>query len=94
MSSVAKINMLCKLYLMCTFNVGKLLQRVFWLFCLEKYNIVALCLRLSLKKRLITYKTCYAVLSVPCSLLIACGEKLTSLALLCVVFSCVLVTFS
>ena len=36
---------------------------------------------------------CYAVVSVPCSLVIIYGERDDLLALLCVVFSCVLVTF-
>ena len=37
---------------------------------------------------------CYAVLSVPCNLVITCWERTDLLALLCVVFSCVSVTFS
>ena len=36
---------------------------------------------------------CYAVGSVPCSLVITYGERDDLLALLCVEFSCVLVTF-
>ena len=36
---------------------------------------------------------CYIVLSVPCSLLITCWESADLLALLCVLFSCVFVTF-
>ena len=36
---------------------------------------------------------CYTVLSVPCSLVIACWETIDLLALLCVMFSCVFVTF-
>ena len=36
---------------------------------------------------------CYAVVSVPCSLVITYGERDDLLALLCVEFSCVLVTF-
>ena len=36
---------------------------------------------------------CYIVLSVPCSLLITCWERADLLALLCVVFFCVFVTF-
>ena len=36
---------------------------------------------------------CYAVLFVPCSFVITCGEKADILSLLCVVFSCVFVTF-
>ena len=36
---------------------------------------------------------CYAVLSVPCSLVITGWERAGLLALLCVVFSCVFVTF-
>ena len=35
----------------------------------------------------------YGVLSVPCSLVITCWERANLLALLCVVFSCVFVTF-
>ena len=38
-------------------------------------------------------RLCYAVLSVPCNLVITCWEKADLLALLCVVFSCVFVTF-
>ena len=34
----------------------------------------------------------YAVLSVPCSLVITCWERVDLLALLCVMFSCVFVT--
>ena len=37
---------------------------------------------------------CYAVLSVPCSIVITCWERADLLALLCVMFSCVFVTFS
>ena len=33
---------------------------------------------------------CYALLSVPCTLVITCWESADHLALLCVVFSCVL----
>ena len=33
---------------------------------------------------------CYAVLPVPCSLVITCWERTDLLVLLCVVFSCVL----
>ena len=36
---------------------------------------------------------CYAVLSVPCSLVITCWKRADPLALLCVVFSCVCVFF-
>ena len=36
---------------------------------------------------------CYAVLSVPCRLVITCWERPDLLALLCVVISCVPVTF-
>ena len=36
---------------------------------------------------------CYAVLSVPCSLVVTCWERADLLALLCVVFSCLCVTF-
>ena len=36
---------------------------------------------------------CYAVLSVRCSLVIACWERTDLLALLCVVISCVFVIF-
>ena len=36
---------------------------------------------------------CYAVLSVPCSLVITCWKRAGPLALLCVVFSCVCVCF-
>ena len=36
---------------------------------------------------------CYDVLSVPCSFVITCWKKGDHLALLCVVFSCVFVTF-
>ena len=36
---------------------------------------------------------CFAVLSVPCSLVITCRELADPLAILCVVFSCVSVTF-
>ena len=35
----------------------------------------------------------YAVLSVPCNLVVACWERADLLALLCVMFSCVVVTF-
>ena len=37
---------------------------------------------------------CYAVLSVPCSIVVTCWERFDLLALLCIVFSCSLVTFS
>ena len=33
---------------------------------------------------------CYAVLSVPCGLVVTCWERADLLALLCVMFSCVL----
>ena len=33
---------------------------------------------------------CYAVVSVPCSLVVTCCERADLLAVLCVVFSCVL----
>ena len=36
---------------------------------------------------------CNAVLSVPCSLVITCWDRADLLALLCVMFSCVFVTF-
>ena len=36
---------------------------------------------------------CYAVLSIPCSFVIRCLERADLLALLCVMFSCVFVTF-
>ena len=36
---------------------------------------------------------CYAVLSVPCSLLITCWERTGHLSLLCVMLSCLFVTF-
>ena len=35
----------------------------------------------------------YTVLTVPCSLLIVCWEKADLLALFCVMFTCVFVTF-
>ena len=37
--------------------------------------------------------SCYAILSVPCSLVVNCCEKADLLALSCVMFSCVFVTF-
>ena len=36
---------------------------------------------------------CYAVLSIPCSLVITCRGRADLLALLCVMFSCAFVTF-
>ena len=33
---------------------------------------------------------CYAILSVPCSLVITCWEKVDLLVLLCIVFFCIL----
>ena len=36
---------------------------------------------------------CYAILSVPCSLVITCWERAGFLAFLCVMFSCIVVTF-
>ena len=36
---------------------------------------------------------CYAILSVPCSLLITCWQRADLSPLLCVVFSCVFVSF-
>ena len=36
---------------------------------------------------------CYAVLSIPCSLLVTCAEGTDPLALMCFVFSCVFVIF-
>ena len=36
---------------------------------------------------------CHTVLSVPCSLVVSCWERADLLALLCVMFSCVFVTF-
>ena len=36
---------------------------------------------------------CYTVLSVSCSLVVTCWERADPLALLCVIFSCVFVTF-
>ena len=36
---------------------------------------------------------CYAVMSVPCSLVITCWERADLLTLLCVMFPCVFVTF-
>ena len=36
---------------------------------------------------------CYAVLSVPCSIVITCCVRADLLAFLCVVFSCVFVSF-
>ena len=37
---------------------------------------------------------CYAVFSVSCSLVVTCWERADLLALLCVMLSCVFVTFS
>ena len=37
--------------------------------------------------------SCHTVLSVPCSLVVTCWEKADILGLLCVMFSCVFVTF-
>ena len=37
---------------------------------------------------------CYAFLSVPCSLLITCLERADLLALLCVLFSCVIFPYA
>ena len=37
---------------------------------------------------------CHTVVSVPCSLVVTCGERADLLALACVMFSCVFVTFS
>ena len=42
---------------------------------------------------LFVFHVCYAVLSVPCSLVITCWERDDILALLYVMFSCVFVTF-
>ena len=39
------------------------------------------------------FHVCYAVLSVPCRLVVTCWERAGLLALLCVMFSCVFVTF-
>ena len=36
---------------------------------------------------------CYAVVSVPCSLVVTCWERADLLALLCVAFSCLFITF-
>ena len=36
----------------------------------------------------------YAILSIPCSLAVTCWERADLLALLCVIFSCVFVTFT
>ena len=41
----------------------------------------------------IVFYVCNAVLSVPCSLAVICWERADLLALLCVMFSCVFVTF-
>ena len=38
-------------------------------------------------------RVCHAVLSVHCSLVVTCSERANLLALLCVMFSCVFVTF-
>ena len=37
---------------------------------------------------------CYAVLSVHCSIVVTCSERVDLLAFLCVAFSCSFVTFS
>ena len=42
---------------------------------------------------LFLFRVCHAVLSVPCSLVATCWETADLLALLCVMFSCVFVTF-
>ena len=42
---------------------------------------------------LFLFHVCQAVLSVPCSLVVTCWERTDIFALLCVMFSCVLVTF-
>ena len=42
---------------------------------------------------LFMFRVCHAVLSVHCNLVVTCWERAGLLALLCVVFSCVLVTF-
>ena len=49
-------------------------------FLLFMFHVIKICL-------------CYTVLSVPCNLVITCGERANLLALLYVVFSCVFVTF-
>ena len=38
-------------------------------------------------------RLCYAVLPVPCSIVVSCCERADLLAHSCIVFSCVLVTF-
>ena len=43
---------------------------------------------------LFVFHVCYAVLSVPCSLVVTCLERANLLVLLYVMFSCVYVTFS
>ena len=43
---------------------------------------------------LFMFRVCHAVLSVHCSLVITCWERADLLALLCVMFSCLFVTFS
>ena len=42
---------------------------------------------------LFVFHVCHAVLSVPCSLVATCWERVDLLALLYVMFSCVFVTF-
>ena len=42
---------------------------------------------------LFVFHVCTAVLSVPCSLVVTCWERADLLAFLCVMFSCVFVTF-
>ena len=39
---------------------------------------------------LFVFRVCHAVLSVPCGLVVSCWERANLLALLCVMFSCVL----
>ena len=42
---------------------------------------------------LFTFRVCRVVSSVYCSLVVTCGERADLLAILCVMFSCVFVTF-
>ena len=42
---------------------------------------------------LFMFRVCHAFLSVLCSLVVTCLERVCTLALLCVMFSCVVVTF-
>ena len=75
------------------YNKNCLYVPCFWEIRYSEYTQITACLCLYGSFVLFMFRVCHAFLSVQCSLVVTCSEKANLLALLCVMFYCVFVTF-